>query len=107
MIDQYASGYFTRYGDVTALVSQTDDQFAIMRHGDEVSLAYPALPPAAPGTSRRFMLKADLYYKQHAATVEPLPFHGMTTYPWVSPEHYPDDQAHQDYQSLYNTRYQP
>ena len=37
-------------------------------------------------------------------TVEPLPFHGMSQYPYGKNEHFPSDKAHQDYQKNYNTR---
>ena len=37
-------------------------------------------------------------------SVLPLPFHAMTSYPYPTGEHFPDDSAHRDYQSRYNTR---
>jgi hypothetical protein len=36
--------------------------------------------------------------------VEPLPFHGMTGYPYDSSEKYPDSAAHRNYRARYNTR---
>jgi len=36
--------------------------------------------------------------------VEPLPFHGMTRYPYPASEHYPDTPAHREYREKYNTR---
>jgi len=36
--------------------------------------------------------------------VEPLPFHGMSQYPYTENEHYPMDKAHQEYRRKYNTR---
>jgi hypothetical protein len=36
--------------------------------------------------------------------VGPLPFHGMSRYPYDSSESYPDDKEHRQYQKRYNTR---
>jgi hypothetical protein len=37
-------------------------------------------------------------------SVDPLPFHGMSRYPYPANEHYPDDADHQRYLREYNTR---
>jgi hypothetical protein len=99
-------GGFTRYGDVTALVSKGDDQFAIFGLGDQVSLDYAALPPVAQGKHRVFILKVLQYYKAfyENSEVDPLPFHGMTSYPYSASEHYPLDAEHRQYLAAYNTR---
>ena len=39
-----------------------------------------------------------------AKSVEPLPFHAMSVYPYPKTEHFPDDAAHQKYRQEYNTR---
>src|SRR6185436_3462742 len=39
-----------------------------------------------------------------ALYVEPLPFHGMSGYPYRADEHYPDDEAHRAYRRDWNTR---
>jgi hypothetical protein len=36
--------------------------------------------------------------------VEPLPFHGMSVYPYPDSEHFPTDPAHEQYRREYNTR---
>jgi hypothetical protein len=41
----------------------------------------------------------------HGQTVEPLPFHGMSRYPYGPEEAYPSDPAHLRYREYYNTRY--
>ena len=41
---------------------------------------------------------------QCSETVEPLPFHGMSRYPYPATEHYPDTPAHREYGRTYNTR---
>jgi hypothetical protein len=106
----YGHGNFTKYGDVKALLTSTDDMYAIMRHGDEITLTFSA--PSAPvpeGMKRIYILKTDVYYKVFNVDkqVEPLPFHGMSAYPYdPAAEHYPDDAAHQQYLQEYNTRVQ-
>jgi hypothetical protein len=37
-------------------------------------------------------------------TVGPLPFHGMTKYPYGADEHYPDSAPYREYLERYNTR---
>jgi hypothetical protein len=55
-------------------------------------------------------LKVDGWAKDRDAntafsqTVEPLPFHAMTSYPYSPREHYPADAAHEAYRKQYNTR---
>jgi len=39
--------------------------------------------------------------------VEPLPFHGMSRYPYGSDEAFPTDQVHQRFVDTYNTRRVP
>ncbi len=39
-----------------------------------------------------------------AEQVEPLPFHGMSGYPYGPDEKYPDDEVHQAYLREWNTR---
>ena len=103
----YGYGKFTRYGDVKTLLDVTDDMFAIMRHGDEISMSFPGpSAPLADGMQRSFILKADVYYKVFRVdnNVELLPFHGMSIYPYTAPETYPTDPDHQQYILNYNTR---
>ncbi|MFH1566456.1 MAG: FG-GAP-like repeat-containing protein [Gemmatimonadota bacterium] len=106
-------GAYTRFGDVAELVRAVDDRYAILGHGDELTLevAGQALPPLAHGQSRTFLLYADGFGKDmdfHSArslTVGPLPFHGMSTYPYPPTESYPVTAAHREYQLEYNTRW--
>lgn len=106
------TGQYTRYGDVTELMHAADDCYAIMGPGDELTLVFdPAhFTPPAPGMTRSFILKTDSYCKDmdlYTATPEtlaPLPFHGMSQYPYDSNEAYPRDARHRAYQQEYNTR---
>jgi tetratricopeptide (TPR) repeat protein len=105
-------GLYTRYGDVHELVTAVDDKLVVMGSGDELRLSFgaAALPPLPDGWRRDFVLLVDGWAKDRDAntafsqTVEPLPFHGMASYPYPAGEHYPDDAEHQAYRKYYNTR---
>lgn len=105
-------GRYTRLGDVGPLLKTADDQFVISAPGDEITLAFDAaaLPPLPAGWDRTFLLHADGFSKEmnlHSASpdrLEPLPFHGMSRYPYAPPEHYPRTHGHDRYRSAFNTR---
>ncbi len=106
------SGFYTRYGDVSELLETADDRFIIMGSGDEVRLLFAAseLPALDDGFRRDFLLYVNGWVKDgdlntaFAQSVEPLPFHGMSGYPYAAGEHYPQDPEHQRYRVQYNTR---
>jgi tetratricopeptide (TPR) repeat protein len=105
-------GYYTRYGNVQPLVNDIDDKLVIMGSGDELKLEYPAdkLPDLKAGWKRDFLLLVDGWAKDadantaYSQSVAPLPFHGMSAYPYKSDERFPDDFAHREYVSQYLTR---
>lgn len=105
-------GLYTRYGDVKELLESVDDRFAILGSGDEVRLRFLAdlLPQLQPGWRRDFIMKVDGWAKDRDAntaysqTVEPLPFHAMSAYPYSRDEHFPKDAIHEKYRKEYNTR---
>ena len=108
----HAGGY-TRYGDVRELLLTVDDRYVITRPGDEIALEFPAagLPPLPEGWSRDYLLYADGFGKDmdinssRPDTVEPLPYHGMASYP---PPLIPTDPTLAEtllaYRDLWNTR---
>jgi tetratricopeptide (TPR) repeat protein len=106
------AGRYTREGDVRELVSKTDDIFVISMPGDELVLSFDAtrLPKLAKGWKRTFLLYADGYSKEmdiNSASpdqVEPMPFHGMSGYPYSASEKYPMTDARKAYFKRYNTR---
>ncbi|HYK22115.1 MAG TPA: FG-GAP-like repeat-containing protein, partial [Pyrinomonadaceae bacterium] len=106
------TGRYTREGDVRELLRVTDDMFVISRPGDELSLSFAAdqLPPLPKGWTRTFLLYADGFSKEmdiNSASpdqVGPLPFHGMSKYPYAWPEHYPLTEKRREYLDKYNTR---
>ncbi len=104
-----ASGNFTKYGDVTSLLSSADDEYVIINHGDQMSVSFP-YSPAAEGDVREFYLYSYGYYKPsedlYGNSVYPLPFQNMSNYPYGANESYPAD--HGAYLSTWNTRsYKP
>jgi len=106
------TGRYTREGDVRELLMKSDDMFVIARPGDEISLAFDAsrLPALPHGWSRTFVLYSDGFSKEmdiNSASpdqVSPLPFHGMSKYPYAAPEQYPMTPQRQAYMDKYNTR---
>ena len=109
-----SSGMFTRYGDVTPLLQNADEMYVIGRQGDQILLRFPIgnLPPPAPGMEREYFLVTTCFYKDEPGawgfgfkfTVDPLPFRGMSGYPYPATESYPNDFAHLAYLEEYNTR---
>jgi tetratricopeptide (TPR) repeat protein len=108
-------GLYTRYGDVRPLLTDVDDRMVVMGSGDEVRFLFDArmssgLPALPDGWRRDFLLKVDGWAKDADAntafsqTVEPLPFHGMSRYPYPAGEKFPDDGPHRLYREHYNTR---
>ena len=107
-------GAYTRYGAVEELLAAFDDQYVIMGPGDEIALRFAAddLPPLAGGLTRSFILVSQAWckdmdlYTREPQTLAPLPFRGMSQYPYPPTERYPDTPAHREYHARYNTRAQ-
>lgn len=106
------AGDYTRYGDVAELVQEADDCYVIMGRGEELTLSFAAdaFGPTPEGCRRTFILKTDSFckdmdlYSAYPDTVEPLPFHSMSNYPYGADERYPDDKKRREYQRRFNTR---
>ncbi len=106
------TGTYTRYGDVLSLLLNSDNKYVIMNAGDEITLQFDAsaLPQLQDGWSRDFMFYNDGWLKDgdlntaRGQTVEPLPFHGMASYPIGAENTYPLDKDHAAYRKQYNTR---
>ncbi len=107
-----APGLYTRYGSVRELLDRVDDKLVVMGSGDELRLSFDArgLPRPPAGWRRDFLLLVDGWSKDgdantaHAESVEPLPFHGMSSYPYLPGERFPAGPEHLEYQRRYNTR---
>ena len=106
------AGRVTRFGDVTELLRDPDDRFVIFGPGDDLTVRFDtkALPLLPAGWQRSFVLRTRGYCKDVAlstaagATVEPLPFRGMRTYPSEPNASFPSDVLHRDYLRDYLTR---
>ena len=101
-------GSFTRFGDVTSLLTETDHRMVAIGTGDEITIRFKV--PDAPvreGWTRDFVLHSVGWDKDanlhtiYGQTVEPLPFVGMKSYPYGGDEIAPHPQ---DYLNEYQTR---
>ena len=105
-------GNYTRYGEVKELLEKADDYYVIMGRGEELTLRFSAdaFGPTPKGYHRSFILKTDSFckdmdlYSAYPDTVEPLPFHSMSNYPYGANEKYPDDEKRREYRMRFNTR---
>ncbi|MDE2980236.1 MAG: FG-GAP-like repeat-containing protein [Gemmatimonadota bacterium] len=105
------AGTFTRFGDVLPLMLEADDRYAIMGPGDELALRFDAagLPELPDGWTRDFLIYSEGWLKDSDLNtaagwkVDPLPFHGMTRYPYATDEAYPLPEVVE----TWHTRVQP
>jgi len=103
-------GHYTRFGDVRELLLEADDRSVIMAPGDEMALVFDAseLAPPAPGMHRTLFLESHGWDKDadrntwRAQQVEPLPFRGMSGYPWMEGEEFPAELD--EYREIWLTR---
>jgi hypothetical protein len=108
-------GDYTRYGDVTELLTTIDDRFVVLAPGDEIAIEFPAimLPELPVGWVRDFVFEAEGWIKDGdlrtltGESVAPLPFHAMSTYPYANDENYPDDFSHRSWVERFQTRTLP
>jgi len=105
-------GLYTRYGDTLPLLKTIDDQFIIMGSGDALTLRFDAskAPALQPGFVRDYLIFLDGWAKDRdpnsvqALEVEPLPFHGMGSYPYPEELSFPDDAEHLEWRKEWNNR---
>ncbi len=110
---QHERGNYTRMGDVTELVKDIDDRFAIFGSGDEIAAEFDAsrLPALPAGWKRDYFFYANGFVKDmdwwdgSPFTVAQMPFHKMSTYPYPDSESYPQDPRFLDYQLNWNDRF--
>jgi len=106
------TGFYTRFGDVLPLLTDSDSKYVITNAGDEITMEFDAgiLPELEDGWKRDFLIRSVGWVKDgdiNTATgneVLPLPFHGLKSYPPADGDKYPDDEDHQKYLREYNTR---
>ncbi len=106
------AGSYTRYGAVTELLQAADDMYIIANAGDETTITFNAdnLPHLKEGWKRDFLIYSVGWVKDGdlntatGNTVEPLPFHNMTKYPYGLEETYPLDSTKNEFLMKYNNR---
>jgi tetratricopeptide (TPR) repeat protein len=107
-------GSYTQYSDVTPLLKSIDNQFAIFGTGEDIDAEFDTatLPPLPQGWARDYFFYANGFvkdmdfYEATPFTVADMPFQGMTTYPYPSQEHYPDDAEADLYRFDWNGRFE-
>ena len=85
--------------------------FVIVRSGDEIEVFFEVdrLPSVSPGWTRDYLVYVDGFGKDmdvNSASpdyVGPLPFHGMSAYPYPEGEYFPMDTKHSEYCLLYTS----
>ena len=105
-------GNYTRYGDVRELLEASDNRYVISNAGDEMSVQFSAaeLPELKKGWKRDYLIHSVGWVKDGdmntatGNTVDPLPYHGMESYPPAEGRSYPDDRELQEYNRQFNTR---
>jgi len=108
-------GYYTRFGNVNALLAGVDDRYVIMNAGDELRLRFEEQPLPPTGWRRDFVLIGDGWEKDgdyntgYSDTVLPLPSHSRPDYGApVSSLALKDDPVYQRYRDdweQYHTRF--
>ena len=109
---QWQRGAYTKYGEVTSLLTGKDNHYAIFGSGEDIDAEFSdaSLPPLPAGWKRDYFFYADGFvkdmdfYEALPFTVAEMPFHGMTAYPYPSREHFPDDPATLRYRLDWNDR---
>ena len=105
-------GNYTRYGEVTPLLTGRDNHFVIFGTGEDIDAEFSdaSLPRLPAGWKRDYFFYADGFVKDmdfHEAlpfTVSELPFHGMSKYPYSARERFPDDPDTLAYRLEWNDR---
>ena len=105
-------GLYTRFGDCRQLVDGVDDMYAILGSGDALTVTFDGslLPEVPEGKRRDWLVYLDGWAKDRdpntieALEVEPLPFHGMSAYPYPADESFPDTPEHRAWREAWNTR---
>lgn len=111
---QWQRGSYTKYGNVTPLLHQIDNQYVIFGSGEEIDAEFSAasLKPLPPHWKRDYFFYANGFvkdmdfYEALPFTVAQMPFHQMTAYPYSAAEHYPENSRSLNYQLDWNDRFE-
>jgi hypothetical protein len=105
-------GGYTRFGNVLPLLDEKDDMYVITRSGDEIAAEFELsdMAPLPKGWTRDYLVYVVGFGKDmdpNSASpnfLGPLPFHGMSSYPYPATEGYPRTPTHERYLREWNTR---
>lgn len=111
---QWQRGSYTKYGNVTPLLHQVDNQYVIFGSGEEIDAEFSSAPlkPLPAHWKRDYFFYANGFvkdmdfYEALPFTVAQLPFHQMTTYPYPAGEHYPENPSSLKYRLDWNDRFE-
>ncbi|HMD21431.1 MAG TPA: FG-GAP-like repeat-containing protein [Alloacidobacterium sp.] len=111
---QWQRGSYTKYGDVTPLLQRIDNHYVIFGSGEEIDAEFSnaSLPPLPSGWKRDYFFYANGFvkdmdfYEAMPFTVAEMPFHEMSTYPYSTNEHYPEDNPSVQYRLNWNDRFE-
>jgi tetratricopeptide (TPR) repeat protein len=111
---QWQRGSYTKYGDVTSLLRGIDNHYVIFGSGEEIDAEFSdaSLSPLPAGWKRDYLFYANGFvkdmdfYEAMPFTVAQMPFHEMSTYPYPTSEHYPEDNRSLKYQLDWNDRFE-
>lgn len=106
-------GYYTRYGDVSPLLRNSDSRFTIVSSGDELRMSFREGFAPATGTVRDYVFAGDGWIKEGdysfraSQALLPLPYQGLRDYPASSPglENERAFRMHPDDWDVFHTRY--
>jgi tetratricopeptide (TPR) repeat protein len=79
-------GYYTRFGEITELLTAVDDRVVLMNAGDELVLRFPVLPDPKPGWKRDYVIVGNGWIKDgdlnsvFSRTLLPLPTQASNDY---------------------------
>lgn len=105
-------GSYTRYGEVTPLLTQRDNHYVIFGSGEDIDAEFSdaTLPALPQGWKRDYFFYADGFvkdmdfYEALPFTVAEMPFHEMSGYPYASRERFPEDPKTLAYRVNWNDR---
>ncbi|WP_348268879.1 FG-GAP-like repeat-containing protein [Edaphobacter paludis] len=111
---QWQRGSYTKYGNVTPLLHQVDNQYVIFGSGEEIDAEFSAasLKPLPAHWKRDYFFYANGFvkdmdfYEALPFTVAQMPFHQMTAYPYPADEHYPENSSTLKYRLDWNDRFE-
>jgi Tfp pilus assembly protein PilF len=111
---QWQRGNYTHYGNVTPLLKQPDNQYVIFGSGEEIDAEFStaSLPPLPAHWKRDYFFYANGFvkdmdfYEALPFTVAQMPFHEMSTYPYSTREHYPENPQTLQYRLDWNDRFE-